>query len=186
MRGRIISIIAFVSFLSSCTFYENSVKIYETKDLIKNTIKIERNNDEHIFVAYQFLNYDERLHRAELRQFIGVDPVRTEWCAAFLNAVLNHSGIPGSESVSNYPLTAKSFLTWGIAVRTPKRGDIVIYNRGLEAWQGHVGIYLGEVVENNRTYYLILGGNQNNIVSIDKYRKGREIAIRRYSDETEI
>ena len=31
----------------------------------------------------------ERTDRAELAAYVGVDPVRTEWCAAFVNAVMD-------------------------------------------------------------------------------------------------
>ena len=63
-------------------------------------------------LAYQFHGMDETTNRDEIKDFTGVDPVRTEWCAAFVNAVLNESDIKGSESVSNYPLTARSQLSF--------------------------------------------------------------------------
>ena len=115
----------------------------------------------------------------ELKEFLGVDPVRTEWCAAFVNAVLEESGIPGSESVSNHPLTARSFLKWGEKVDEPLPGDIVIFPRGNVSWQGHVGFYIGTIVRNNIKYYLILGGNQTNSVNIEYYRASKAIGIRR-------
>jgi hypothetical protein len=67
----------------------------------------------HLAEAANKLGLEEKTNRQELKEYTGVDPVRTEWCAAFVNAVLNESGIPGSESVSEYPLMARSFLTWG-------------------------------------------------------------------------
>ena len=130
-------------------------------------------------VALQYIGYTERTHRTELKQLIGVDPVRTEWCAAFVNAVLLESGIPGSESVSDYPLTAKSFLNWGMSVKTPEPGDIVVFPRGNVDWQGHVGFYLRSQIIDGKEYYYILGGNQNNRVSIELFRSNRAISIRR-------
>ena len=50
-------------------------------------------------IAAEKIGLQEYRDRVELREYTGVDPVRTEWCAAFVNAVLNESGIEGSESV---------------------------------------------------------------------------------------
>ena len=58
-------------------------------------------------------------------------------------------------------------------------GDIIVFPRGNEGWQGHVGFYLNSVVKNNKTYYRILGGNQNNAVSIDLYPAKKALGIRR-------
>lgn len=134
-----------------------------------------------IIVAAQFINFDERTNRQELKEFLGVDPRRTEWCAAFINAVLNESGIPGSDTVSEYPLTARSFLKWGNKVPEPMPGDIVIFPRGNEPWQGHVGFYISTVYVKGVEYYQILGGNQNNKVTIELYRANRALGVRRYS-----
>jgi uncharacterized protein (TIGR02594 family) len=134
-------------------------------------------------VATQYLDFSARSHRRELKEFIGVDPVRIDWCAAFVNAVLHQLGMPGSESVSNYPLVAKSFLQWGKRVKEPKPGDIVVFPRGREEWQGHVGFYYGTVYENGKKFYQILGGNQDKSVSIKLFPAKSAIGIRRYPQE---
>lgn len=130
-------------------------------------------------LAFQYLSYNETTHRAELTQLTGVDPVNTEWCAAFINAILHKRNLPGSESVSDSPLLAKSFLRWGKPVETPQVGDIVVFPRGNEGWQGHVGFYFGTTKIGAVTYYRILGGNQDNKVSIELYPADSAIAIRR-------
>ena len=134
-----------------------------------------------VMIAYQYINYNETTHRQELKEVLGVDPVRTEWCAAFVNAVLRDSGVDGSESVSSYPLTARSFIEWGKPVEEPQSGDVVVFPRGNVAWQGHVGFYLRTITLDGVDYYYILGGNQDNSVSIELYRADRAIAIRRQS-----
>ena len=146
-----------------------------------NDIRLPTNNP--AFKAAQYLGYTERTHRAKLRELVGVDPVRTEWCAAFVNSVLNESEIPGSESVSDVPLMARSFLTWGdkILKEDIRPGDIVVFPRGNIGWQGHVGFYLKTQVINGRDFYLILGGNQNNKVSIVAYPASKALGIRRQS-----
>jgi uncharacterized protein (TIGR02594 family) len=134
-------------------------------------------------VADEFVGMNERTHREELKEFMGVDPVRYEWCAAFVNAVLNIQGIPGSESVSEYPLLARSFLTWGEEVTDElKPGDIIVFPRGREGWQGHVGFYVRTKYIDDVKYYLILGGNQDNSVTYELFPARFMIAQRRYVD----
>jgi uncharacterized protein (TIGR02594 family) len=137
------------------------------------------NAPEHIQTALNKYGFNEYQHRTVLREYVGVDPKRTEWCAAFVNAVLNESGIPGSESVSNVPLMARSFLTWGETIQDPNAGDLVVFPRGKVGWQGHVGFYVGSIYRNNVEYYRILGGNQNNSVNIEIYPASKALGIRR-------
>jgi uncharacterized protein (TIGR02594 family) len=126
------------------------------------------------------LGMNERTHRQELKELTGVDPVRTEWCAAFVNAILDLNDIPGSEEVSDYPLTARSFLNWGVPVQTPIKGDLVVFPRGNKGWQGHVGFYITTKYINGVSYYVILGGNQNDSVSYELYRASSALSIRRH------
>jgi uncharacterized protein (TIGR02594 family) len=134
-------------------------------------------------VADEFVGMHERDNRSELREFMGVDPVRYEWCAAFVNAVLKDQGLPGSESVSEYPLLARSFLTWGQEVTDElQSGDIVVFPRGREGWQGHVGFYIETQYIDDVKYYLILGGNQDNAVTYELFPARFAIAMRRYVD----
>lgn len=138
------------------------------------------NNMDTISTAIEFINYDERNNREELKEFTGVDPVRTEWCAAFLNAVLEESGVPSPETLGHkYPLTARTYLTWGQSVEFPLPGDIVVFPRGDVGWQGHVGIFIEQREINGVLYYMILGGNQDNSVSITSYRASSALDIRR-------
>jgi len=134
-----------------------------------------------VYKAIPYIGKTETQHRQFLKEYTGVDPVRTEWCAAFVNAVLNESGIPGSESVSDVPLMARSFLQWGdeISKEEIQAGDIVVLPRGDVGWQGHVGFYIKTNVINGRIYYAILGGNQSNKVSIENYAESRVLGIRR-------
>lgn len=136
-----------------------------------------------ITVAEQYLGFNETHNRQQLREFLGVDPRRTEWCAAFVNSVLEDLGQPGSESVSEHPLLARSFLEWGDPVdhkqEDPRPGDVVIFPRGRQSWQGHVGFYVDTVSVDGKLYWQILGGNQKNSVSIELYSPNRALAVRR-------
>ena len=129
--------------------------------------------------ATAMVGLDEKTDRELLKDRMGVDPVQTQWCAAFVNYVLNYHGFPGSESVSSSPLTARSFIYWGSFVTSPEFGDIVVFPRGNQGWQGHVGFYIETVQFNGIDYYVILGGNQDDKVSYDLYPASKAIAIRR-------
>ena len=142
------------------------------------------NNPSHVQTAFEYIWKNEQNNQQELEVLLGIDPVRTEWCAAFVNAVLLKNDIPGSESIHEFPLLAKSFLEWGHAVHPDdvRSGDIVVFPRGNKGWQGHVGFYIGQTVHDDVLFYLILGGNQDQMVSVEKYTAKRALAIRRPID----
>ena len=162
--------------MSACTV--PSLGIGLPKKSPANEIRVSTDNP--VYQAAQYLNYTERTHRVELRELTGVDPVRTEWCAAFVNSVLEESNIK-SNNDHRYPLTARAFLDWGHSVNKNdiKPGDVVVFPRGNQNWQGHVGFYLKTIEVSGQSYYLILGGNQNNKVSIMTYRASKALGIRR-------
>jgi uncharacterized protein (TIGR02594 family) len=139
--------------------------------------------DNSVVTAQPYIGLQERTHRTELRELLDVDPVRTEWCAAFVNSVLEIDGIPNLNDQSKYPpLMARSFLYWGerVAREDIQRGDVVIFPRGNAGWQGHVGFYVDSQMHNGREYWIILGGNQSNEVRYDFYSPSRAIDVRRY------
>ena len=132
------------------------------------------NTTEHIDVAEAKLGMNEYQDRTALKQYVGFDPRYTEWCAAFVNAVLEESNIQGSQS-----RMARSFLDWGEEVEEPLAGDVIVFPRGTSDWQGHVGFYVGQEMKQGVLYYRILGGNQNNSVNIELYPASRALGIRR-------
>ena len=102
------------------------------------------------------------------------DPRNTAWCAGFVNGILNEAGKEGNSS-----LRARSFLDWsgGTEVDTPTDGDIVVFWReSPESAKGHVGFFAGY---DDSGDILVLGGNQDNTVSIKSYPKERLLGIRR-------
>ena len=135
-----------------------------------------------VTTAQPYIGLQERHDRTTIREFVGVDPVRTEWCAAFVNAILEVSNIPGSASVSDHPLMARSFLAWGepVEVDQIQRGDVVVFPRGNAGWQGHVGFYVETRIKNSREYWVILGGNQANQVRYELFEARRAIDVRRW------
>ena len=118
-------------------------------------------------VASRFVGLHERTNRNTLRNVVKIDPARTPWCAAFVNAMLHRVGVQGTNSNQ-----ARSFLRYGVATRTPRKGDIVVLGR-------HVGFYEGHVTRNGRTYVAVLGGNQGNIVRTSYFPASKVLSYRR-------
>ena len=140
---------------------------------------------EPLVAATEKLGWSEKSHRAEIKDFIGVDPVATEWCAAFVNAVLAETGLPGSDEYAEHPLLARSFLDWGVEVDEPESGDVVVFKRGNASWKGHVGFFVTSTYHNGQEYYLVLGGNQDNSVNFSAYPVRKLLAVRRYTFKEE-
>ena len=152
------------------------------------TLNINSYNTPHtVDIASQWVGLHQSYDRSQLREFMGIDPVQTEWCAAFVNSVLAEAGIPGSETVHDYPLMARSFLSWGSSVEplNIQQGDIVVFPRGRTSWQGHVGFYMETVTVDGVLYWAILGGNQDNSVTVDLYPADRVIDVRRWVETEE-
>jgi len=163
----------------SCTIYKH----YERCTQIKK-VRINRNTDRQATlpeaewpfiydtsrihsVASQYVGLHERTNRNTLKAVINLDPSRTPWCAAFVNAILHTTGIQGTGS--NH---ARSFLRYGVAKNAPRKGDIVVVGR-------HVGFYEGHVTRNGRTYVAVLGGNQKNRVQTSYFLASKVSSYRR-------
>lgn len=95
------------------------------------------------------------------------------WCAAFANAMLAQAGIEGTGS-----LAARSFLNWGRKVSTPYRGCIVVFRRGSQPWQGHVGF----VEKLSDASVWCLGGNQGDGVNIRRFARLKVLGFRQPKD----
>ena len=130
-----------------------------------------------VSTAEQFVHMNEVDDRHILTELMNVDPVNIAWCASFVNAILRLNNLPVSDEL----LLARSFTSWGqeVSRENIREGDIVVFPRGDEDWQGHVGFYIKTEIINDIEYYIILGGNQNNEVSYKEYRASNAIAIRR-------
>lgn len=133
-------------------------------------------------VAEQYVGLHERRDRVTLREFMGIDPLQVEWCAAFVNSVLSESGAEPTGS-----LMARSYLSWGASTLTPTPGDVMVFSRGAEGWQGHVGFYVATVDYKDSQYWIVLGGNQDNTVSYQLFPVGhwRHLDTRTIKDPEE-
>lgn len=90
----------------------------------------------------------------------------TPWCAAFVGACLEKSGIRSTRSPR-----ARSYLNWGVPLDKPSLGAVLVFSRG---GAGHVGFYAGE----DSGAYHVLGGNQGDEVNVTRLTKDRLLGIR--------
>lgn len=102
----------------------------------------------------------------------GIKEDKTSWCAGYVGAMLERVGIIGSRSVSKVPEAAKSYLDWGIALKEPHYGCVVVFDR---AGGGHVGFCVGKTADDK---LLILGGNQSDAVNIKSFPLTRVVGYR--------
>lgn len=150
----------------------------------KPIVEIAQTSHTPVSLAQEFLGYseaDEENNNAlseYIKKTAGLDinPAKTAWCAAFVNAVLADSGIEGTGK-----LNAKSFLDFGTEVTEPEVGDIVVLHRGSPgAWTGHVGFFQGYDEAGN---IRVLGGNQGAVgkgkVSVKSYNAKDLLGFRR-------
>jgi uncharacterized protein (TIGR02594 family) len=90
------------------------------------------------------------------------------WCGLFVAYCAHASGLP----VVKHPLWALNWNKYGNVAQVPMLGDVLTFTRN---GGGHVGIYVGE----DNTHYHVLGGNQNNSVSVSRIAKDRLSQARR-------
>jgi uncharacterized protein (TIGR02594 family) len=113
-------------------------------------------------------------HNASLQQFLAgqhIDPEKSAWCAAFINAVLSSQGVKGTGSNA-----ASSFLNFGTATNTPQKGDIVVLKSGQSASGMHVGLF--DSAANGRVN--VTGGNQGGgKVTTSSFAQSSVLAFRR-------
>jgi uncharacterized protein (TIGR02594 family) len=92
----------------------------------------------------------------------------TPWCGVALAAWMRESGI----ALPKHWYRAKAWLDWGTALNVPVLGCVVVFER---TGGGHVGLVVGYDRTNN---LLVLGGNQNNRVSIAAFSRARVAGYR--------
>jgi uncharacterized protein (TIGR02594 family) len=92
------------------------------------------------------------------------------WCSAFVNWCMEQAGITGTDRAN-----ARSWLDWGGQCVAPVYGAVcVLWRESRQSWKGHVGFYLGK----EGSQLILLGGNQNNSVSIKEYHESRLLGFR--------
>lgn len=94
----------------------------------------------------------------------------TPWCSSFVNYCMHKAG----QSRTNSAM-ARSWLKWGIPLKEPRLGCVVVMWRGSPtASTGHVGFWIAE----NKDTFQMLGGNQGDQVSLATQPKDRVLGYR--------
>ena len=151
---------------------------------VQRAVETSTKSSSHMELAESFLGSKERdpKSREVLKNFfkasIGVDldPAKTAWCAAFANSVLKASG---KETVNIKGMDrdgkawARGFMKWGKSTKSPKKGDIVVFEQVGHSWKGHVGFF--DKVNSDGTIS-VLGGNQKNQVKRSKYSTSKNVS----------
>ena len=102
----------------------------------------------------------------------------TAWCGLFVAICAKRAGYP----IPRTPLWALSWARWGVKIREPMLGDVLVFERKVvdpltkrSELFGHTGFYVGEDVRAFHVY----GGNQSNQVCVTRVARGRLLAARR-------
>lgn len=104
----------------------------------------------------------------KLARLAGIKNDEVPWCAGFVGAMLESSGIRSARSDSS-----RAYLKWGERIDAPEYGCVVVFTR---KGGGHVGFCVGI---DQRGRLLILGGNQGDSVSIAPFERARVAGFRR-------
>lgn len=100
----------------------------------------------------------------------GVKTDEVPWCAAFVGGCLEAVGI-----VSTRFESARSYLTWGVALPRPVVGCIVVIGRPGHSGAGHVFFAAGI---DTRGWIIGLGGNQGDAVTVASFDPKRVLGYR--------
>jgi uncharacterized protein (TIGR02594 family) len=90
------------------------------------------------------------------------------WCAVFVNAMLERTGIKGTREA-----TAASFLKWGVHAYGPVIGAVIVLQAGSSH---HVGFFAG--FTDDGRYVKVLGGNQGNSVKMSNFPRQCIVDVR--------
>lgn len=115
-----------------------------------------------------------------------LDSIHQNWCAAFVNATLTASGVPGVGGPSKN--IATSFLNWGTPAEGDLQpGDVLVQPRGHPAGGigGHVGIATGHIAAGNgQIYVLMQSGNLGGKVAYS-WEPAESLVVRRASQPSQ-
>jgi uncharacterized protein (TIGR02594 family) len=92
----------------------------------------------------------------------------TPWCGVAVAAWMKDAGVP----LPKHWYRARAWLDWGVPLREPALGCVVVYERG---GSGHVGLVVGL---DKAGRIMTIGGNQGNRVSIAPFDRSRVLGFR--------
>lgn len=102
-------------------------------------------------------------------------PDAVPWCSSFVVWALARSGLSVPAGVTR---RARSWLRAAeldtLELERAPHGAIAVLRRGTSSWQGHVGFLVGRT----RSLLLLLGGNQQDQVTVEPYASGDLLGLR--------
>jgi uncharacterized protein (TIGR02594 family) len=125
-------------------------------------------------LGMSFIGINESRNEKEIRIFHNHSNAKgsgakVAWCSSFMNYLIYLLGLTGTGSA-----LARSWLKWGRKIESPIKGCIVVFWRdSISSHLGHVALYS----HMDEKYIYVLGGNQDNKVSIKAYPKERLLAF---------
>lgn len=96
------------------------------------------------------------------------------WCGLAMAYVAGQAG--WDNAPRGNALLARNWQHWGNSADVPMLGDVLVFWRGSRSgFKGHVGVYVGE----DDTAFHVIGGNQEDRVSIKRLGRDRLLQARR-------
>lgn len=96
------------------------------------------------------------------------------WCGLAMAYVAGQAGWDNAPRGNS--LLARNWLYWGNPANVPMLGDVLVFWRGSPGGsKGHVGVYVGE----DAGAFHVIGGNQEDMVSIRRFSRKRFLQARR-------
>ena len=89
------------------------------------------------------------------------------WCSSFVNWVMLQAGHHGTDSAA-----ALSWVSWGAPSAARSGAIAVIYNaKAANSALSRSGNHVGFLVQETETHYVLLGGNQSDMVKVSMFPK---------------
>lgn len=180
LRTSVISLLIVLSFAMVYFTYSNQPDVKEGVG-VESTLFITPTDKEPLQLALEYYGQTEKLTNGKPNPIVSsfydefvphkITDNQTAWCSAFMNSIFASCGYEYSGS-----LAARSWTKVGVKIEKPIPGDVVIFWREKKtSWKGHVAMYISQ----DSKYIYCLGGNQSNMVNIQKYSKDRLLEYRR-------
>jgi uncharacterized protein (TIGR02594 family) len=119
-----------------------------------------------ISVALNEVGQRERQNNPRVIQYVatvrdpkGVRDDRIDWASHFVEWSMNQAGIKGPKSEDPF-----AWLNWGRSISKPEIGSVVVFEIPPSGYR-HVGFVVGE----SRGELIVLGGNQDDSVSVKPF-----------------
>jgi uncharacterized protein (TIGR02594 family) len=112
--------------------------------------------------------HNKRILEYHATTTLGAKTDEIPWCSSFVNWVMIQAGFRGTNDA-----LAKSWIDWGIDLKTPRKGAIVVIKRKGKkldrATGSSTGFHVAFLESVTKSKIRLLGGNQGNRVKYSNY-----------------